>query len=95
MPLPQDMEALIEGLLQESDLAPGSTFCSPAFQSDLQSFLQTQACSCPSPALSNWPDSDCSRIIVTCPCSLWASQCCSVLSMSLSSEDDAGVLMRH
>lgn len=43
VPLPTDMEALIEGLLQQNDLAQGSIFCSAAFQSDLQAFLRTQA----------------------------------------------------
>ncbi len=42
VPLPTDMEALIEGLLQENDLAQGSVFCSAAFQADLQVFLQIQ-----------------------------------------------------
>lgn len=43
VPLPNDMEALIEELLEQYSLAEGSTFCSAAFQSDLQAFLQTQA----------------------------------------------------
>ena len=43
VPLPNDMEAVIEKLLQQYDLAEGSTFCSAAFQSDLQAFLQEQA----------------------------------------------------
>ena len=42
VPLPTDMEAVIEGLLQEYNMAQGSTFCSAAFQSDLQAFLGTQ-----------------------------------------------------
>ncbi|CAL8471480.1 g11022 [Coccomyxa elongata] len=42
VPLPNDMDALIEELLQQYDLAEGSTFCSAAFQSDLQAFLQKQ-----------------------------------------------------
>lgn len=42
VPLPNDMDALIEELLQQYDLAEGSTFCSAAFQSDLQAFLHKQ-----------------------------------------------------
>ncbi len=42
MPLPGDMDALIQGLLAEVDMAPDSTFCSRAFQADLDAFLRAQ-----------------------------------------------------
>lgn len=42
VPLPEDMEALVESLLQEYSLGKGSAYCSAAFQTDLQSFLNTQ-----------------------------------------------------
>ena len=42
VPLPGDMEALIEGLLAEADMAPDSSFCSRAFQADLDAFLKAQ-----------------------------------------------------
>ena len=42
MPLPEDMEALMQGLLAEADMAPDSLFCSSAFQKDLCGFLHAQ-----------------------------------------------------
>ena len=44
VPLPGDMDALIEGLLAEADMAPDSSFCSRAFQADLDAFLKAQVC---------------------------------------------------
>ncbi len=41
VPLPDDMETLVESLLQEFHLEQGSYY-SKAFQADLQSFLATQ-----------------------------------------------------
>ncbi|CAK0785283.1 hypothetical protein CVIRNUC_008489 [Coccomyxa viridis] len=42
VPLPEDMEALMQGLLAEADMAPDSLFCSSAFQKDLHAFLHAQ-----------------------------------------------------
>ena len=42
MPLPDDMDALADGLLTDADMAPDSAFCSRAFQSELQAFLRAQ-----------------------------------------------------
>ena len=42
VPLPDDMDALIDGLLTDADMAPDSAFCSRAFQSELQAFLRAQ-----------------------------------------------------
>jgi len=42
VPLPEDMDTLIQGLLAEADMAPESSFCSRAFQADLDAFLRAQ-----------------------------------------------------
>ncbi len=42
VPLPEDMDTLIQGLLAEADMAPESSFCSRAFQADLDAFLREQ-----------------------------------------------------
>lgn len=42
VPLPGAMDALIDGLLAEADMAPDTAFCSPAFQQELDAFLKEQ-----------------------------------------------------
>lgn len=39
------MDTLIQGLLAEADMAPESSFCSRAFQADLDAFLREQVLS--------------------------------------------------
>ena len=62
MPLPDDMDDLIQGLLAEADMAPDSFSCSRAFQADLHAFLTAQV----TPAsLAMYSFSNCSRDAVT------------------------------